>query len=214
MNELPTKERILEVAGEIFGQEGFKAATIRMIAKAAHANVASINYHFRDKEGLYRAVLENIFSKGFETFPSVSSAKEIQEPEQRLKFFIHNMFCRFLSKEGWGGLSGRGKLLAREFFDPTPAFEDIVELYIKPHKEILVSILQDLSQGKAGMDKLLLCAISIIGQCFYYAFGAPIIGRVAQEFAPTQENLDLLADHVFKFSLGGIHQIIHKEKQE
>ena len=57
-----TPERILEAAGEIFGREGFKAATIRRIAETANANVASINYHFRDKEGLYAAVLEHLFN--------------------------------------------------------------------------------------------------------------------------------------------------------
>lgn len=204
---LPTKQRIIDAAGDIFGRDGFKAATVRKIASAAHANVASINYYFRDKEGLYRAVLEDTFSKGFQKFPSTLNPEAGREPGQRLHTFIHAMFHRFLSKEGWGGIDGRGKLIAREFFEPTPAFESIVETYIKPHKEILVSIISDLSGGKASMDQVLACAFSIIGQCVYYAFAAPIIQRIAREFEPTQENLDRLADHVFRFSLGGIQHI-------
>lgn len=204
---LPTKERIIDVAGAIFGKEGFKAATIRKIAKAAHANVAAVNYHFRDKEGLYRAVLEDIFSKGFQKFPSIRDTENLCEPDQKLRTFIQGMFYRFLSNQGWQGISGKGKLIAREFLDPTPAFEDIVEIYIKPHKDILVSIISELSEKKMSMEKALPCALSIIGQCIYYAFATPIIQRIAKDFMPTQENLDLLADHVFRFSLGGIQQI-------
>lgn len=202
-----TKERIIAAAGEIFGRDGFKAATIRKIATTAQANVAAINYHFQDKQGLYLAVLEDTFSKGFQRFPATRDTDMDQTPEQRLRLFIQAMFHRFLNDEGWGGINGRGKLIAREFLDPTPAFENIMETYITPHKQLLVSIIAELSKGKAGMDKQLACAISIIGQCIYYAFATPIIQRIAPSFMPTQENLDRLADHVFLFSLGGIQQI-------
>jgi hypothetical protein len=118
------------------------------------------------------------------------------------------MFYRFLSNEGWQGVSGPGKLIAREFLDPTPAFEDIVETYIKPQKDLLVSIIMALSGNKAGiMDRVMPCALSIIGQCIYYAFAAPVIQRIAPQFMPIQENIERLADHVFKFSLGGIQAI-------
>jgi len=202
-----TKERIMDAAGDIFGQDGFKAATIRKIATAAKANVAAINYHFQDKQTLYLAVLEDTFSKGFQRFPATRDTDQDKPPEQRLQIFIHAMFHRFLSHEGWGGIKGRGKLIAREFFEPTPAFETIVENYITPHKQMLMSIISELSEGKAGIDKQLACAISIISQCVYYAFATPIIQRIAPSFMPTHENLDHLADHVFRFSLGGIQQI-------
>jgi AcrR family transcriptional regulator len=197
----------MDAAGQIFGRDGYKAATIRKIATAAQANVAAINYHFQDKQGLYLAVLEDTFSKGFQRFPATRDTDTDKTPEQRLRVFIQTMFHRFLSNQGWGGISGRGKLIAREFFEPTPAFENIVKTYIAPHKEILMSIISELSPDKGDVDKQLACAISIIGQCVYYAFATPIIQRIAPDFMPTQQNLDRLADHVFWFSLGGIQQI-------
>jgi len=103
MPPLPTKERIIAAAGEIFGQDGFKAATIRKIATAAKANVAAINYHFQDKQGLYLAVLEDTFSKGFQRFPAARNTEKDQTPEEQLRVFIQAMFHRFLSNEGWGG---------------------------------------------------------------------------------------------------------------
>jgi TetR/AcrR family transcriptional regulator, regulator of cefoperazone and chloramphenicol sensitivity len=206
---MPTKERIIDIAGHIFGKEGFKATTIRKIAEASEANIAAVNYHFRDKEGLYRAVLEDIFSKVFLKYPSVPLPEKDASHEERLYIFIHAMFCRFLGKEGWGGFSGRGKLIAREFLDPTPAFEDIVETYIRPQKNILAKILADLSREKLTPEQMFSCAVSIMGQCVYYAFAGPIVRRLSENFMPAEENIEFLSDHVFLFSLGGIQKIIN-----
>lgn len=202
-----TKERILESAGDIFGREGFKAATIRRIAKSARVNVAAINYHFRDKEGLYAAVLEHVFHTGFSKFPSTMGIDADTHPEQQLRAFIKGMFYRLLSNEGWAGLSGRGRLIARELLDPSPAFESVLDTYIRPHKDLLVSIIIAIMQKNPGPEKLHPCAISIIGQCIYYAVAAPIIKKIAEDDLPVESNLDRLAEFVWLFSLGGIERI-------
>lgn len=204
--DLSTKERIIEAAGEIFGHRGFQAATIRSIAKAARVNVAAVNYHFGDKDNLYRTVLKDIFSKGFETFPPVGPLKQGQDPEKQLKKFIRDMFYRLISNEGWGGSRGKGKLIAREFISTTKAFEDIVEIYIKPHRDDLLSIIAGLCGTTVQNPLINPCAVSILGQCVYYAFAEPVISKVFAECAPNQENLDRLAQGVYLFSLGGIRQ--------
>lgn len=203
----PTKKRILEAAGEIFGTKGFKDATIRTIAKDAKVNIAAINYHFRDKEGLYGAVLEEVFQLGFTRFPANMDLAANADPQQRLKAFIRAMFYRLQSKEGWGGIGGRGRLIARELLDPSPAFEAVLDRYIKPHKDMLVAIIIDIMGTDPGPEKLMSCAISIIGQCIYYALASPVIRKISADNAPTEENLDRLAQFVWLFSLGGIAKI-------
>lgn len=202
-----TKARILAAAGDIFGREGFKATTIRSIAKAADVNIAAVNYHFQGKEGLYAAVLENVFHTGFSKFPSKMGIEDDTPPELQLRFFIKGMFYRLLSQEGWGGASGQGRLIARELLDPTPAFETILDKYIKPHKDRLVSILIAIMGSDAAPRILLPCAISIIGQCIYYALAEPVIAKIAEENRPVEGNLERLAEFVWLFSLGGIERI-------
>lgn len=204
---LSTKNRILESAGEIFGKKGFKDATIRRIAKDAGVNIAAINYHFRDKEGLYRAVLEEVFHTGFTRFPANLDLPPNAKPEERLRAFIRAMFYRLQSGEGWGGISGRGRLIAREMFDPSPAFELILDRYIKPHKDLLAAIIAEVMDDAPRQELVLPCAISIIGQCIYYAFASTVIGKISAGDAPTEANLDRLADFVWQFSLGGIKAI-------
>ena len=60
LSELDTKQRIMEVAMNLFARKGFDGATIREIAKLAEVNVASLNYHFKSKENLRLELLNHI----------------------------------------------------------------------------------------------------------------------------------------------------------
>lgn len=204
---IPTKERILRSASLLFGRKGFKDATIRMIAQAAQVNIAAINYHFQGKEGLYEAVLEDVFHTGFTRFPATLDVGADADPEQRLRAFIRGMFYRLQNNKGCGGMSGQGRLIAGELLDPSPAFSFILDQYVKPHKDLLVTIIVDIMQTNPGPDKLTSCAVSIIGQCIYYAQASTVIRKIFADVTPTEENLDQLADSVWLFSLGGIARI-------
>jgi TetR/AcrR family transcriptional regulator, regulator of cefoperazone and chloramphenicol sensitivity len=199
-----TKERILTIAGDIFGEKGYKATTIRAIAARARVNVAAVNYHFGDKESLYAAILEEVFHTGFTRFPGDMDLPPQASPQERLRAFVRAMFYRLQSREGWGGLAGRGRLIARELLAPSPAFETMLDRYIKPHRDLLLDIIAAIVAAPCPREQLLPCAISIIGQCIYYAVAAPVIGRISPNNAPCEENLDRLAEFVWVFSLGGI----------
>lgn len=52
-----TKNKIELVALELFATGGFHSTSIRDISSVAGVNVASINYHFKSKEALYRGLM-------------------------------------------------------------------------------------------------------------------------------------------------------------
>ena len=54
---IATKTRILDAAEKLFAEQGFEATSLRDITTHARVNLASVNYHFRSKEELVRAVL-------------------------------------------------------------------------------------------------------------------------------------------------------------
>ena len=53
-----TRREILRAAEESFAASGFVGATTRQVAARAGVNVATLHYHFGNKERLYRAVLD------------------------------------------------------------------------------------------------------------------------------------------------------------
>jgi len=55
-----TREALLQAAIEVFGHDGYHAASTRAIAGAAGVNQALIGYHFGGKQGLYLAAFESI----------------------------------------------------------------------------------------------------------------------------------------------------------
>jgi len=57
MADIPTKDRILDAAEELFAEQGF-ATSLRAITATADANLAAVNYHFGSKDALVEAVFE------------------------------------------------------------------------------------------------------------------------------------------------------------
>src|SRR5918993_366458 len=98
-----TRQRLLDAAGEVFAEHGFRAATVREICRRADANVAAVNYHFGDKEKLYAAVLEYAHRCAMQNVPSAPATGAT--PEQRLRGFVHAMIRGFLGegrrRGGW-----------------------------------------------------------------------------------------------------------------
>jgi TetR/AcrR family transcriptional regulator len=58
-----TRAAILEAAAVEFAQRGLAGARIEAIARRAAVNKALLYYYFHDKEALYGAVLDSVFSK-------------------------------------------------------------------------------------------------------------------------------------------------------
>jgi AcrR family transcriptional regulator len=60
---IDTRTRILEAAASIFSVEGFAGASTRTLAASAGVNIATLNYHFGSKDGVYRATMERVYER-------------------------------------------------------------------------------------------------------------------------------------------------------
>ena len=56
-----TREAILRAATEIFARDGFAGGRVEQISKAAQSHDRMIYYYFGSKQGLFTAVLENVY---------------------------------------------------------------------------------------------------------------------------------------------------------
>src|SRR5277367_4422518 len=53
-----TKSKILDVAENLFGNQGFEGTSLRDITAKAQVNLAAVNYHFQSKDSLIDAIIE------------------------------------------------------------------------------------------------------------------------------------------------------------
>jgi AcrR family transcriptional regulator len=196
-----TANRILQAAGQIFADKGFQAATIREICALAEVNLASVNYHFRDKETLYFETLKHAEEQMIARFPL--PAWESSAPaEERLYDFVFNMLSRLLNTElaPW-----QHRLMMREVMQPTAAVRELAERYFRPHFALLNSIVAELVPLGTSEAQRHLAALSIIGQCVHHRVGREIIAMLLppEEFA-TGFDAGSLAKHITAFSLQGL----------
>jgi AcrR family transcriptional regulator len=196
-----TRQRLVDAAADVFVEHGFRGATVRDICARAGANVAAVNYHFGDKETLYRAVLDQLFASALERHPvNLGPAPELT-PEQRLNVFVRGLLGRLLSDDVAARI---GKIMAREMMEPSVALDHIVANVTRPMFGALTQIVRDLL-GTAATDELVArCAFSVVGQCLFYRHCDAAVQRLAPACAGTPASIDALAEHVARFSLAGI----------
>src|ERR1043166_9768340 len=82
-----TRAAILKAALEEFSHEGVTGARTDEIARRAGVNKALIYYYFKDKEGLYAAALEQVFSGLHQRIISVLDRTELP-PRDRLVQYV------------------------------------------------------------------------------------------------------------------------------
>ena len=210
-NKPVTRTRLLEAAAAVFSVQGFRNARIRDICRQADANIAAINYHFRDKRGLYDAVLRHAFLQ----LPDIDLADpkglSDRSMEQRLHGFIKSFLAQLLGGEQTAVYT---KLVAREMMDPTDALDDVIQEGMRPQVDFLIRLVRELL-GSAADEKLVRrCAGSILGQCLYFHFGQPVILGTGLETTLSPEMIDEFADHVTQFSVAALRQLKRSDKRK
>ena len=197
-----TRERLLHAATRLFADRGFKKVTVRDICRAARANVAAVNYHFGDKLGLYREVLQSA-TEGMRAVNDLARQGGAgQSPEEQLRRYVAIFVQRVLTP----GNDTVYKLVNREMNDPTPALDTLVEQGVRPRIEYLSGLIAKIIGCAPGDHRVLRCVVSLQSQVFSF-LPNPISARLGVSARPTAAHLRDIADHIAEFSLAGIHAV-------
>ncbi len=199
-----TRERLIEAAGRVFADRGFGHATVREICAKAGANLAAVNYHFRDKEGLYSAVIAQA-QVGHGAMGRVRSETLAgATPEDRLRAFILNYMLRLFdeNRPSWNGT-----LIAREMIEPTAALDDVVANTIRPRFQFLSSLVREILGNAASEDRVRLAAASVIGQCLIYAHCRPVMDRLFDDERYDRRRTEQRAGHIAEFSIAALRSM-------
>jgi TetR/AcrR family transcriptional regulator, regulator of cefoperazone and chloramphenicol sensitivity len=201
-----TEKRLLEAAGEIFAEHGYRAATVRQICEKARANIAAVNYHFGDKEGLYRAVLRSVHRTSAEKYPP-NLAVSPATPEQKLRAYVRSLLHRIFDegRPGW-----HTKIMIREMLEPTSALDMLVEEGARPLHQELSAIVRELLGSAADDEVVRLSALSVMSQCVYYRRARPVIIRLYPQQRYDSKEVERLTEHITQFSLLALQGLCEK----
>jgi TetR/AcrR family transcriptional regulator, regulator of cefoperazone and chloramphenicol sensitivity len=197
-----TRDRLLKAAERLFADRGFKKVTVRDICRAARANVAAVNYHFGDKLGLYREVMQSAIDGMRGTNDAAREAGAGQPPEEQLRRYISTFVDRVLTP----GNDAIHRLINREMNDPTPALDALVEQGVRPRVEYLSGLIAAIIGCDPTDQSVLRCVASVQAQTLAY-MPNPIATRLGLANKPTAANLRDIADHIAEFSLAGVHAV-------
>lgn len=204
-----TEQRLLDAAGEIFAEYGYRAATVRQICEKAGANVAAVNYYYGDKEQLYRAVLRSVPDAHAIKFPSRSGLSPEASAAEQLRAYVRSLLYRVFDpgRPGW-----HSKIIAREMVEPTRALDSLLEDVARPLHRELADIVRSLLGTDADDETVRFCALSILGQCVYYHHARSVLTRLYPEQPYDAEDIARLVDHITEFSLAALRAIAQRKQ--
>jgi AcrR family transcriptional regulator len=201
---LKTRESLLAAAGQVFAEKGYRDATIAEICERAKANVAAVNYHFGDKETLYREAWRNAFLESLKTHPPDGGVSDEAPPEERLRGRITAIIRRITDEN-----NREFSIVHKELANPTGLLKEVMEEEIQPLQAKMEGLLRELLGPRASDKDIRFSAITIVSQCITPMFAR----RFKKGRREPRDNfveiydIDAYAGHVVKFSLAGIRTI-------
>lgn len=197
------RERLIQAAGEVFAERGFRHATVRDICRRANVNIASVSYYFKSKEELYTDVLDFAFRQSRQRFPGGPDPAGAGTPESRISEFIREFLARLLDE---GRPAWFGKLMAREIVEPTGALDGIIEKAIRPLHQSLGALVREFLGGGAAEEEVRRHVFSILGQCLFYRHAKPVIERLYPDFRYDEAEIGRAARHIASVALSALKQ--------
>jgi AcrR family transcriptional regulator len=200
-----TRRRLLDAARTLFAEHAFDDVTVRDICREARANLALVNYHFGDKQGLYLALMNEAIAAIRQFIEVAMNAPERSGAEDRLRHFVQAFLQRIFKHHddhAWVH-----KLVQHELNRPTEAANRIIEEAIVPRMRYLSGVVTELLGCEPTDPRVMRCVASIHGMCLVYSrmILAPRLSIVAPDLTSGEPlDVDTAAEHVTAFSLAGI----------
>jgi TetR/AcrR family transcriptional regulator len=180
-----SRAAILKAAIKEFAREGVAGARTDAIARSAGVNKALLYYYFKDKEALYQAVLDEVFS-GAHAAVQGALSQELP-PRERLAVYIGAHFDYIASNPLYPRIV-HGEFL-RAGRDPS-RMQRVAKQYFQP---IFVNIAALLREGTESGDFRAVDPIhfipSMISVIVFYFITAPITKIMAGRDPLSPENL-------------------------
>jgi len=201
-----TQKSLLVAAAEVFAEKGFRDATIAEISKRAKTNVAAINYHFGNKETLYREAWRQSFLDSIKAYPPDGGIDTSAAPEQRLAGLVGALLRRINDKD-----NKEFHIVNKELANPTGLLEEVMKEEMMPLRRRIMALMHEIMGPDRTESMVRFCTVSILSQCVIPAFINMVErpGVDGEDASLRIEDIEDYARHVVTFSLAGIKKVCH-----
>ncbi|MBB4865701.1 AcrR family transcriptional regulator [Pseudomonas nitritireducens] len=202
-----TRMRILEAAGELFSALGFGETSNKAVAARAEVDLASINYHFGSRNGLYQAVL----GEARRRFLDIADLQRIIQGEQPAPEKLRALTELVVRKAARGRESWHLRVLAAEALAPSSHGQEVLH----PQKALKLMLLKQLFSELTGIPSddptLMPCILSVTAPWAMLLIG-PRGGQGA-----LRDTLDLpvevITAQLYSFTLAGLTEVGRQYRQ-
>lgn len=200
-DSIKTRKSLLTAAGEVFAAKGYRDATIAEISERAGTNVAAVNYHFGDKETLYREAWRQSFRDSIEAYPPDGGVHGDASARQRLQGVLFALIRRVTDEN-----SREFIIVHKELANPTGLLEEVMGREIGPLREKIEGLVREILGRNSAKKRVRFVAISLISQCVFPAFMnmAERSGAGCGDDSWTIKDVEGYAEHVVAFSLAAM----------
>lgn len=192
-----TRQRILDAAGKLFAINGFAETTSKSIAMEADVDLASINYHFGSRNGLY----QNVLAAAHSSIINIEKLNQITQNEQlaqeKLRAFIELLCNATRSGHEW-----QAQTLAREILAPTSNLAVLFQKELEPKLMIIRELLSEVTGIPSDAPQLAPCMLNVIAPCMVLLVAGQSVPGAMQETANLPQ--EQLIEHMYHFALSGL----------
>ena len=193
-----TKQKLLDAALDAFSENGFQGTSTRNIAERAGVHHPLITYHFKNKEELWRAAADRIFTEFNAALAAAAEAQAGECPKARMSAMIR-AYVHYAT-----GQPALHKIMVQEASRPNRRLDWLINTHLRPLYEAAVEdikILQERGVTPPGDPALLFNMIRVSsGALLALALELKGTSNIDLE-QPGQ--LDALADMIIKVFLPG-----------
>jgi AcrR family transcriptional regulator len=140
-----TKERLLDAAERLCAEQGIDGTSVRNITDAAGANVASVSFHFGDKQGLIKA----LFKRRLEPLAAARLTRlallQVNGSEPTISDLLDAFMIPLIEQMNRPDTNSQAfaRLFARTVIEPTPAISELFGKDMADYTQTLLAAMQD-----------------------------------------------------------------------
>lgn len=198
------KDRILDIAEELFAQNGYYAVSVRQITTEAECNLAAVNYHFGNKKNLYLEVFRSRWIPRAQRLHESFIENLARQDLSSLKDILHALAKAFIE----GPLTDdererHHQLITRELAKPIGALEIVAAEIQRPLFKELGDLLKQHLPDEQDEQNLALKLLSIFSMLQFFNFAREWVAFLTGcEY--DQAFKDRLVEHITDFCTKGL----------